>query len=477
MPTFRVREPDVAYVGTSLYLPKTGRNVLAIKNALEFPVTIGEETGILYLWEETSNHIVVPRFFLTDEQFDRIDCPVVDLTPKRYPRVRFRSKVVLDKLWPDKQVQRPAFAAWAAGGRGIINLSCGKGKTVMALHCIAHTNKPALIIVGQSTILTQWKERIEELLEFDGGIGTMQGNPNTWDWEQPITIAMMQSLSRYPDAVTPAMRKHFGSIWWDEVHHLSAPTFCITATMFPGDRYGLSATLNREDGMDPIFFYHVGRPFYMDLHQDVEPEIFFRETPFTVDVHDPEVFEAITDKNGNPNLGKLRSYMGTREDRILYQNRDLLELLDSGRKVLALSHSRDQLEMMHEMWGPEVSGLCTGKVDVKRRWDALKNKQLIFGTHQLVLEAIDENTLDTLVWLTPFGSKHPEGGVNALQQGMGRIQRYLKGKRTPRVLIYDDIHVMEFHRMCNKLRWQLRNWPEEKGGPYRPVILNMRRAA
>ena len=163
MPTFCVREPGVAYTGTSLYLPKEGRNVRAIKNALEFEVTIGGEQEWLYLWEETPNHIVVPRAFLTDTQFANLRCPVQDLTPKDFPKVDFHSHVVPDLLWPDKTIQRDALATWekdARGKGGILNLACGKGKTVVAIECFARLGMPVLVIVGQTTIMNQWKERI-----------------------------------------------------------------------------------------------------------------------------------------------------------------------------------------------------------------------------------------------------------------------------------------------------------------------------
>jgi hypothetical protein len=105
---------------------------------------------------------------------------------------------------------------------------------------------------------------------------------------------------------------------------------------------------------------------------------------------------------------------------------------------------------------------------VVERWRALRDKRLIFGTHQLVMEAIDEDSLDTLYWLTPFGSQHPDGGKNALQQGMGRIQgyRFREGMKQPLVVIFDDIYIHHFHRMCNVLRKQLRRWPVDEGGPY-----------
>jgi hypothetical protein len=352
---------------------------------------------------------------------------------------------------------------------GIVIHNCGKGKTCLALHRVAHEGLNTLIIVNQKTILDQWEGAIAEFLDFDGGVGRIQGNPDTWDWRRPITIATLHTLARYPDAVTPEMRRWFGVIIWDEVHHLSAPYFCITATMFSGKRFGLTATDTREDGTEVVYNYHLGEVFYKDLMQTVKPAIVFRQTPFAIS---PEEFlEHVIDKRGKPNISKMRTFLGTEKvERNLYQARDIQTALDAGRKVLALSHSRGQLKLMHDLFadrGADV-GLCIGTQKVVERWRALRERQLIFGTHQLVLEAIDEDSLDTLYWLTPFGSQHPEGGKNALQQGMGRIQgyRYREGMKHPLVVIFDDVYIQHFHRMCNVLRKQLRRWPADEGGPY-----------
>lgn len=350
---------------------------------------------------------------------------------------------------------------------GIVVHNCGGGKTTIALHAIARMGLNTLIIVNQKTILSQWEGAIRNFLEFKGSIGLIQGK--IWDWKHPITIAMLHSLARHPDKVSIEIRRWFGVVIWDEIHHLSAPYFCVTATMFPGRRYGLTATAKREDGTEVVYNYHVGDVFYKDLYQEVKPTIIFRQTQFLIS---PEDFiEFVLDISGQPNMGKLRTYMGSLEERNEFIAIGLRDALSSGRKILALSHSKIQLKKMYEKLSKEGidTGICTGDEKVVERWAALRDKRLIFGTHQLVMEAIDEDSLDTLFWLTPFGSQHPDGGKNALQQGMGRIQgyRFKEGMKQPMVVIYDDIYVKYFHRMCNVLRKQLRSWPVDEGGPYK----------
>jgi len=465
---FVIKRPDRAYLGTQLWLPKAHVNTHAIKASLEFEVFGDEGREFLYLWEDTPHHLVVPREFVPREDYDTLTFPIIDITPKEFPRAQFESNVELDKLDPKKDMQKRAFAAFVDAENGLLNLACGHGKTTLALHAIAHLGYNALVIVNQQTILDQWEKSIRRFLRFDGEIGRIQKSPDKWDWRHPVTIAMLHSLARYPDAVTPDMRRWFGTVVWDEVHHLSAPYFCITAPMFPGHRYGLTATVSREDGTEVVFLYHLGEVFYKDLMQEVQPRIIFRETPFVIPGDD---WQDILDVRGNPNISKLRTYVGQMEERNAYIQHDIMAALEKGRKVLALGHTHVHINRMYERFkaaGVDV-GVCTGKQKVAARWAALRDKQLILGMHDLVKEAIDEDTLDTMVWMTPFGSQHPEGGKNALQQGMGRIQgyRYHEGMKEPMVLVFDDIYIRHFHRMCNVLRKQLRRWPEDEGGPYK----------
>ena len=467
--SFLIKDPDKAYLGSQLWLPRSLVNTRSIKSSLEFEVRGDEGPEFLQLWEESPHHLAVPREYLLQEDYESLSFPIVDMTPQDFPDAEFVSNLVLDAKDPDDDTQRRTWEVFRDQDNGLLHLACGKGKTCLALHKIALEGKNALIIVNQKTILDQWKKAIKAFLRFDGEIGTIKGNPKKWSWQRPIVIATLHSLARHSDQVTPAMRKWFGVIVWDEVHHLSAPYFCVTATMFCGKRFGLTATALREDGTEVVYNYHLGEVFYKDLMQTVKPTIVFRQTPFSIPKAEFE--EHAHDTRGRLSMSKLRTYVGTQmERRNSYVAIDLKKIVDSGRKVLALSHSVEQLEILNEKFiemGVD-SGICTGKQKVEQRWQALRDKQLVFGTHQLVLEAIDEDSLDTLVWLTPFGSQQPEGGKNALQQGMGRIQgyRHREDMKHPLVVIFDDIYIRQLHRMCNKLRQQMRNWPVDEGGPY-----------
>lgn len=472
--SFVRRDPNKGYLGRMLWLPKAHINAKSMKRGLEFPIASEDEGGISYLqlWRDEGTHLVVPREFLPREEFELLPFPIVSTSPRSVRKIEFNSNIVLDKKEPHKTTQREAFAAMLKAKSGLLNLACGKGKTCLALHYIAHMGVPTLVVVNNTTLIDQWRDRIEEHLgEVPGGVGVIQGPPSTWDWQgRGIVLAMIHSLALRVEEIPPGMDRYFGLVFYDEVHHLSAPLFIRTAPLFFAERHGLTATEKREDGLEPIYQYHVGQVYHSDLYQEIKPRIYFQECPVRIDMNDPEVRSEVYDKRGMLNVPKLRSYIGTLAECNEFIAEKLRKPLAAGRKVLALSHSVDQLRLLNEMF--DDSGLCTGKERPASRLITLREKQLTFGTTQLVKEALDEVNLDTLFFLCPFGSAYvDDGGLGTLQQAMGRIQRYKPGKKTPVVVLIDHIYINKFHRMCSHLKRLIRRWPEEQGGPYDYKIL------
>lgn len=469
--SFARRDPNVGYFGRQLWLPKAHINSRSVKRGLEFPIPDDEGISYLQLWDESGDHLIVPREFIPRSQFYTLAFPIYSLSPTQFPKVGIKSKIVLDFVRPWETVQEEAFEDMKNAQSGLLNLACGRGKTVVALHHMAWRGVPALVIVNNTTLINQWRERIEEFLEVDEGIGVVQGPPSTWDWEgRGIVLAMLHSLALRYEEVPPGFDRYFGSIYYDEVHHLSAPLFSRTAPLFYGERHGLTATVEREDGLEPIYQYHIGEVYHRNLSQDMPPRIYFQQHPIQIDYRDREVREKIYDARGMINIPKLRTYLGTLPECNEFIAEKLERPLLAGRKILTLSHSVDQLRLLNEMF--EDSGLCTGREKPEKRIETLRSKQITFGTLQLVREALDESSLDTLFIITPFGSSAIDiGGFNTLQQAMGRIQRYREGKKTPVLVIFDHIYIQKFHRMCSKLKQQLRKWPTDQGGPLDYKIL------
>lgn len=443
-----VKEPNKAYVSNQLWLPKEG-NVLGgvrvepIQKALEFTVGRAQEVGVIRLWEESRNHIICPREFLPTSQYPKYRFPFVDLRPK------FGDRYFQDLVEPRDEAQQRAWEALAANDNGILNLGCGKGKTKLSMKKIAQMGVPTLVIVPEGGILDQWKksifgdERTPRGLRFDGGLGIVQGT--TMDWKRPLTLALVTTLAlKIRDGKLPEeFFRYFGLIIYDEVHMIGAPVFSQTAWPFYGDRIGLTATVQREDGLDPIYRYHIGEPFYSDIKQDLVPLVYFQKTPVTLDTRS-------TIRNNMTNLGLVRSMLGVDLVANTYRYWAIKEALDQGRKILCLSHSKNQIRLMHALF--PGSGLITAETPREDRLEILRSSQVCFAIAKLGTMGLDDDRLDTLFWLTPFRS------LIALQQSIGRVQRSLPGKRQPVVVVFEDWLVPVLKNLCRRLKSTFRQW-------------------
>jgi len=434
---FLKRRPDTAYLDTWLWIPKRLLSVSSQKASLEFALPRGNS---IQMWRDSPHHLGVPRGMIP---LNEVRCEVVDLTPQ-FVDAGIRSKVTLDGLDPSKSTQRDAFQDLSKSRGGILNLACGAGKTVIMLHAAAHFSKPTLIISHQEEILEQWRGEIDSTLSVDGEVGWVQGRPDKWNWRSPICLAMIRSLAKYRDEVPDQMKTHFGTIIWDEAHHLSAPEFCKTADLFPGNRYGATATIERGDGSEIIYLRHIGGVIHENLDQDLMPRIVWLRSPIRVNRSVPEVRHAISDSSGNTHLKKLLIHVGCEEEELHFVGQHIQEAAGAGRKILALSSSVRQLELLHEAF--PSSGLITGNVkgsDARR--SALRDHKLCFGTVDLAKEALNDRALDCLFLLTEF----VKDGM--LQQAIGRIQRIMDGKKNPTVVVIRHHRVRQLEKMANKM--------------------------
>jgi superfamily II DNA or RNA helicase len=141
------------------------------------------------------------------------------------------------------------------GGGGLLDIPCGFGKTAMGLNIISRLKKKTLVIVHKGFLLNQWIDRIEEFLP-GARVGTIQGQIIDID-EKDIVIGMLQSLSMkdYPDDIFSS----FGLTIVDECHHISSEVFSRSLSKIV-TRYtlGLSATMDRKDGLSHVFKMFLG---------------------------------------------------------------------------------------------------------------------------------------------------------------------------------------------------------------------------
>jgi superfamily II DNA or RNA helicase len=453
------KDPRCAYFSNCLYLPKTHFAEAQLASALTYDLGSDKEPFCAY--QEDADHYIVPRNYIAPSNFHALPFPVIDARIRRYPRVRFKSRVVLDLKSQGASYQREGVSALLGTNAGVLSLRCGAGKSVCGIHAIGELQTPGLILVNDLGLADQW---IREIITFTdlkrediGFIGD-----GRFIWQKALTVAVVHTLATRVRAgtVPHELVRHFGVVLADEAHNTAGPAFYhLSMTPFHGRRWGLSATPRRNDSFDSLLRYTLGPVVYKYLMPELTPKIYFRRLPTKINYRDADVVDAITDKGGEIHLQRIYSYLATREDRTKTIISEVKVALKGGRNVLLLTQSRAMIERLSQDF-PDA-GVIHGGVDMDDRHDLLHDRNPVIAISKLGRQALNKPRLDTLMVLEPYRDE----GV--LQQLLGRIQRPEPNKKPPMAVFYDDVNIDKMHRICMKVRSLFNRWPDDQGGRLR----------
>jgi superfamily II DNA or RNA helicase len=427
-------DKEKAYFGSDLYLPKECVNVGYLKNSL----ILKEGRKSHKLYRELKDHIVVPRYNLSLKELTDI-CDLAYLSPPKFPTVSFQDNIQL------RENQLDAWGALTKKQDGILNLSPGKGKTVLALKFAAYKQVPVLITVNTVPLLNQWTKFIKQFLNEDD-IGYIQGG--ICDWNHKICISMIQSLYKMADNLPKGFQEHFGLHVIDEGHHLGGIEFGKIAPVCLGTRLLLSATYQRVDGREDIFKQFVGDIIYTDKGFDLKPKIVFIEldTEYESEEH-PEKIISIISESKKANLERAK----------------WIKKFCSNRKSILVSTRVTQLERLQKYF-KDSCVLTSNSCKEEERLPLLYKSKLSFIIDNFGVEALDCPSLDTLFILLPIAveKKRKSDGTftilgNSLQQIMGRILRQYENKQEPLVIIFDDTKVPVIHSQIGFMKTWLKN--------------------
>jgi superfamily II DNA or RNA helicase len=383
------------------------------------------------VYEIRGSDLYIPRnkppLGMAESEFNR----VID---ERCPgnEVRFADNITLK---PD---QIPAVAALTAVNDGILNAGCGKGKTVMFLKAMAETGVTTLVLVHKEFLMTQWIARATKVLGMKRDeIGTCQGSFGNWRWQgKKLVIGMLQSIHSNIERLPAGFTEYFGLVGADECHRMAAPTFNEVITRFPSQRrWGLTATLNRADGLEQIFFAHIGPVVYQLLGTNMKPMVARARTGINVNLRD---FEG---KNGQLNMSKLITGLTYHDDRNVKILRLLIRAAESGRRIIVLTERREHAAYLKESFDANAKQLgCQtylylGGMNSAERAEAEENADVFFSTYQMAKEGLDIPDLDTLFFATPVGTDI------TIEQALGRISRECEGKKQPMVVDFIDENI------------------------------------
>jgi len=143
---------------------------------------------------------------------------------------------------------------------GVLAASTAFGKTIVAAYLIAERRVNTLVVVHRRQLLDQWVQALSQFLgisqkdigQFGGGKHKSTGN---------LDVAMIQSLIQ--KGVVSDIVGNYGYLIVDECHHIFAVSFEQVVRQSKAKYLtGLSATVTRKDGHQPIIFMQCGPVHY-----------------------------------------------------------------------------------------------------------------------------------------------------------------------------------------------------------------------
>lgn len=324
---------------------------------------------------------------------------------------------------------------------GIISLSCGGGKTVLGLYAVAALRKKAMIIVHKDFLLAQWRERIQQFLP-EARVGLIKAKVVDVA-DKDIVIASLQSLSM--KEYDPRIFEDIGFVVIDEVHRTGTEVFS-SALHKVNFKYalGLSATVQRKDGMTKVFKWFLGDIVYKKKRDS--DNVIVKKCEFYSP--DEAYSKEETIFNGKLNLSKMINNVCDffpRTEYIVQLIARAMAESNQSRKVLVLSDRKAHLSAIKELIEcvhPSIScGFYIGGMKEKDL-KISETKDVILATFSFASEGFDAKDLDTLV----LGSPKTD-----IEQSVGRILRQKENERKNVPIIFDIMDMFSiFERQAKK---------------------------
>ena len=225
-----------------------------LRSSLERELTVvnkfDDSATIAYVWKD--GMMGLPRyshkFWWTDEIDDqRVEGDSIDFGMTS--SYREGQKEIIDEVM--NTVEK--------GGTGFLIVApTSVGKTFIGIKLIQQLGRRALVVVPKSDLIEQWKgELLAHTTITEDRIGIGESGHTVWKGKD-IVISLADTLSK--DREGEEFKKQFGVVIFDEVDkRIPATTLNSVLSLMPARyRIALTATPNRRDGLGQLFLWHVG---------------------------------------------------------------------------------------------------------------------------------------------------------------------------------------------------------------------------
>jgi superfamily II DNA or RNA helicase/very-short-patch-repair endonuclease len=413
--------------------------------AMRLPVY--DKPRIISCAEDHPSHIGLPRGCLEDVQHLcadlKISVAVRDERCAGLPlEVEFRGELRPEQL--------AAARAMLARDTGVLSATTAFGKTVVGAWLIARRRVNTLVLVHRQQLLDQWVERLRSFLDLpEKSIGQIGGGRKRFTGA--LDVALLQSLVRKGEVDDRVA--DYGHIIVDECHHLPAYSFEQVARRAKAKYFtGLTATVTRKDGHQPIVFMQCGAVRYrvsaksQALARPFEHHVFVRPTAFRP-LREPHRDERVQ-------FHDLCTELSNDDARNRIICNEVIGVVKQGRSPVVLTERKEHLNRLSSLLEPHVRHLIVlrggmGRKSLKAVAEQLaavshEEERVLLATGRYLGEGFDDARLDTLFLTMPVSWQ------GTIAQYVGRLHRLFEGKREVRVYDYADLNVPVLARMFDR---------------------------
>jgi superfamily II DNA or RNA helicase len=312
---------------------------------------------------------------------------------------------------------------------GIVSIGCGGGKTVIAINIACRLKLKTLFISHKDFLNVQFAERVK-MFSPDSSVGIIKQNKIKVE-DKDFVVGSLQSIAMR-DYDTDIF-KDFGLVIIDEVHHCSAEVFskALIKTCSPFV-LGLSATLNRKDGLRKVFEWFIGIPVIKPINNTDDNDIDVIYYHFNADNLEYNKIETMF--NGKISAVKMLGNVVAYKPRILFIVNAIVENMNKDRQLLVLSERKlllaeiykllNNLEGFNYTMGYYIGGMSQTKLNESAK------ANIILATTHMSSEGLDIPSLNSLILVSPMSD---------IEQSVGRILRSKVSDRIVKPLIIDIV--------------------------------------
>jgi len=408
--------------------------------------SFADEDKPVRVYTEGTSHIWLPRWyghhFLWERGIEAVDrrsdgTPVKATCTAKLGHGKFPSQQPLFVDAVLRGVRDNGF-----GGFGVA--PCGTGKTVMGVAVAAALGRSTLILVHKGFLMRQWKEALRLFMRVNGKppkVGIVQQDTCQFGKDIPFAVGMIQSIASrdYPEA----FYKAWGVVLVDETHHVPARTWLeVVGRLSARYTIGLTATLRRKDGLQPLFEHTLGPVLFGLKRDEVKADAVFFGIHF---LGSTRYFYSA----GGINRSRLEKRLANIESRNEVIVGEIIKAVEHGRKrIIVLAGTRIHLSRLYKLLPVALKRRAGFYVGGRKdeQLEKVEGRTVILATYGMAEEGLDIGDLDCIMLATP----RPD-----VEQPVGRAFRFYVPKFKPLIVDFVD-------RIPGLVRWAVRREEQYK---------------